>query len=135
MKSLFKTTIFCLALILLACLNSLAADILGVYPTHWWTGMKNPKLQLMIHAENIGNYSVCKTTYPGISINKISKVENKNYLFIDITIASTAKPGKFNFVLSGSGQNSETISYELKARSTQNGKTRVIGVHSNDFVY
>ncbi len=107
----------------------------AVYPTHWWTGMKNPKLQLMIHAENVGNYSSCKTTYAGVTINKVTKVENKNYLFVDITLSSTAKPGKFNFVLSGSGQTDQTISYELKARSSQNGKTRVQGVHSNDFVY
>lgn len=25
------------------------------YPGNWWTGMKNPKLQLMIHGEGIGN--------------------------------------------------------------------------------
>jgi len=127
---------YCLAVILVLFSNCIfATDIFGVYPTHWFTGMKNPKIQLMIHGDNIGAYSSVKTTYPGIIVNKVGKAENKNYLFVDVTISSTAKPGKFKFTLSGGGQANEDINYELKSRSTQNGKTRVVGVHASDFVY
>lgn len=35
-----------------------------VEPTFWWTGMKNPQLQLMVHAENIGTTRVA-LAYPG----------------------------------------------------------------------
>ena len=37
--------------------KSYAVDITGVYPTHWWVGMKNPKLQLMVHGEGIGGFT------------------------------------------------------------------------------
>ncbi len=93
---------YCLAVILVLFSNCIfAADIFGVYPTHWFAGMKNTKLQLMIHGDNVGAYSSVKTTYPGITVNKVTKAENKNYLFVDLTISSTAKPGKFKFTLSG----------------------------------
>ena len=137
MKSFYRNAVFISTVILFCSITATAnpIDLLGVYPTHWWTGMKNPKLQIMVHGENAGAYSTCKTSYPGIVINKVTKVENKNYLFVDITISATAKPGKFKFILSGGGIPAEDFFYELKSRSNQNGKTRVVGVHADDFVY
>jgi hypothetical protein len=76
----------------------LHAQNLEVYPTHWWVAMKNPVVQLMIHSENIGNGTAAVTiTYPGVKVVKVHKVENKNYLFVDINIASAAKAGTFKF--------------------------------------
>jgi glycosidase len=110
-----------------------AQDSLTVYPTHWWVGMKNPKLQLLLHGENIGDATKVSTTYPGIAINKIHKAENKNYLFVDLTIASSAKPGKVRFQLQGTQPSS--IVYELKTRRKGNGTHYAQGVTSSDFVY
>jgi glycosidase len=112
--------------------SSLAQDI---YPTHWWAGMKNRKLQLMVHEEAIGNVNSVKTTYPGVSIIRIHHTENKNYLFIDLNIASTAKPGKVKLQLKAPAMSFEDIVYDLKPRSNQNGITRVKGVTSADVVY
>ncbi|MBM3440937.1 MAG: hypothetical protein FJX94_08815, partial [Bacteroidetes bacterium] len=28
---------------------------ISVYPSHWWVGMKNPKLQVLIHGKGIGS--------------------------------------------------------------------------------
>jgi glycosidase len=106
-----------------------------IYPTHWWAGMKNQKLQLMIHEAAIGNVNSVKTTYPGVSIIRIHHTENKNYLFIDLNIASTAKPGKVKLQLKAPGMSFEDIVYDLKPRSNQNGITRVKGVTSADVVY
>ena len=63
------------------------------YPTNWWTGMKNPKLQLMVHAKGIGNAQSFIINYPGVKVEKVNKVENKNYVFIDLTISSSTRPG------------------------------------------
>ena len=53
------------------------------YPTNWWAGMKFNKLQLMIHGEGIANAKGgVSISYPGISLSKINKVENPNYLFL-----------------------------------------------------
>ncbi|MBK5269637.1 MAG: cyclomaltodextrinase N-terminal domain-containing protein, partial [Bacteroidia bacterium] len=58
-----------------------AIDFYGVYPTNWWVGMKDNKLQLMMHGEKIGLFEKVSIKYPGISIAKIHKVESNNYLF------------------------------------------------------
>jgi neopullulanase len=123
---------------LLGCFTSFAQQTLEFYPTHWWVGMKNPNLQLMIRGENIAaTFPFFKIVPPGvklaegITVKSIFRVANPNYLFLDLTIASNTKPGvkKLKF------PSGESISYELKARSTQNGITRIKGVNAKDFIY
>src|SRR5258705_10476442 len=74
------------------------------YPTHWWAGMKWNKLQIMVHGKNVAdNFPMIKMGPEGIKLAtgvrlmKINRVENPNYIFLDITIDASAKPGKFNF--------------------------------------
>lgn len=49
----------------------------GVYPAHWWGGMKNPKLQLMLHGSNIGQNSF-SINQEDIKLVKVHKIENPN---------------------------------------------------------
>ena len=88
-----------------------------------------------MHGDRIGNYNKVTINYPGVKVEKISKFESKNYLAVDLIISSVTKPGKFKIILSGGIPESEDITYELKARSKENGKTRVQGVTSSDFIY
>ena len=79
---------------------SLSAQIIEHFePSSWWVGMKNPKVQVLVHGKNISQASV-SLNYPGVKLLKINKVENPNYLFLDLQIAATAKPGtvKVNFL-------------------------------------
>jgi glycosidase len=108
---------------------------LEVYPTHWWVAMKNPVVQLMIHSENIGNGTAAVTiNYPGVKVVKVHKVENKNYLFVDINIASAAKPGTFKVSVKNEGT-PVVFDYELKKRRPGKGTRFAQGVTSADFVY
>ena len=108
------------------------------YPTHWWTGMKWNKVQVMVHGENIAdNFPMIKmgptgvNLATGVTLVKINRVENPNYIFLDLVIAPTAKPGKINFPFV---KNME-IQYELKARRTGRSKDFAQGVTSRDFMY
>jgi glycosidase len=108
------------------------------YPTHWWAGMKWNKLQIMVHGKNVAdNFPMIKMGPEGIKLAtgvrlmKINRVENPNYIFLDITIEGSAKPGKFNFPFL---KNME-LSYELKSRRTGNGSSFAQGVTSKDFMY
>ena len=116
-------------------IQSFSNDLLNVYPTNWWVGMKNPKLQIILHRKNIGYYSNVSITYPGVKIEKINTPENKNYIFLDLIISPSAKPGKMKIKLNGGGLLSEDIFYELKSRSTANGKSRALGVTAKDVIY
>ena len=109
--------------------QSFASDTLSIYPTHWWIGMKNPKLQLMIHADNVANNSF-SISYPGVSLVKVNKVENKNYVFLDLVISSTAKAGKIKIKYNNVQQD-----FELLPRRKGNGTLYAQGINSSDFIY
>jgi len=122
-------------LLLFVSLKSWSIELLGVYPTHWWVGMKNPKLQVMLHGENIGAFTKVTINYPGVKLEKISKAESKNYIFLDLAIAANAKPGVIKIIMSGGGIGQEDGFFELKNRNKDNGKSRVQGVNARDFIY
>ena len=99
-----------------------------VYPSHWWIGMKNRSLQLMIHKDEAISNKVT-LNQPGISIQKIFQPENKHYLFVDIDIQPNASPGLYSFRFS----DGSSFKYELKKRTSQNNIHQ--GVYSNDLIY
>jgi len=102
-----------------------------VEPMFWRTGMKNPKLQLIVHGNNIAASSV-SITYPGVKLAAVHKVENPNYLFLDLVISSAAKPGKFTISFKKSTGNLSYV-YELKQRNTS--PNRAQGVTNKDLIY
>lgn len=129
---------FLLATAISFCLVSLARE---VYPTNWWVGMNDPKLQLMVYEKDIANrLPMLKISAAGIqlaegvTLKMIHRVENPNYVFLDLVISQNAKPGKREFIF-GSGANAVKIPFELKQRSRENGRTRVQGVSNKDFIY
>ena len=94
---------YLLVCLLFATLKGFAVDIAGVYPTHWWVGMKNPKLQLLVHGNGVGGFTKFTSSNPAIKIEKINKIENSNYVFLDLFISAAAKPGTFKINMSGGG--------------------------------
>ena len=112
-----------------------------VYPTHWWVGMKNQSLQLLIHAKDIAGM-IPNAKLPtngtkladGVLLKAIHRFENPNYVSLDLLIDKNAKPGirLFEFEVPGSHLK---INYELKSRNKQNSISRVKGVTSEDLVY
>ena len=109
------------------------ADV-KIYPTNWWIGMKNPNLQVMLHGTDIGNASDFSINYPGVRLIKVNKVENKNYVFLDLVIDKSAKQGLVNIKPSGSGSFSP-LSFELKSRRSGNGTSFAQGISSADLIY
>lgn len=103
--------------------------------------MKNPELQLMVHSPNIAErIPMIKMTEAGIqladgiTLKKIERVENPNYIFFDLLIDNNTKPGKRIFSF-GEGKQKISINYELKERRQGNGTAFAQGVTSSDFVY
>lgn len=104
-----------------------------VYPTHWWVGMKNPALQLMVYAPGAGSYQY-SLNYPGVKLVKVHKAESPNYAFIDLQVSAAAKAGTVKITMrNGAGQ--QTIYYQLKPRRAGNGTAYATGVRQQDFVY
>lgn len=106
-----------------------SATNIDVYPTHWWVGMKNPNLQLMVHGEQELSKGKISVSHPGLLVKAVHQPENKHYLFVDLQISSTVRPGKYTLKLS----DGTLFTYELKARKTD--KNIHQGVRSNDLIY
>ncbi len=129
MKKLF------IIIIVLFAINAHAIDFYGVYPSNWWVGMKDNKLQLMLYGENVAKFNKVTINHAGIKVSKVTRLDSENYLFADLVISSQAKPGKFKIILSGGGLQPEDVSYELLPRDKGNGKSRIQGITSKDFLY
>ena len=103
-----------------------------VEPAFWWVGMKNPSLQLLVYGENISD-SQPVIQYGGVRIEKVVKVENPNYLFVYLDIASDTKPGSFPIHFKKGKKDYATFNYELKSRRP--GSAGRIGFKPADVMY
>ncbi|MCU0325331.1 MAG: glycoside hydrolase family 13 protein [Spirosomaceae bacterium] len=104
-------------------------QITRIDPTNWYVGMKNPNLQVLVYGIKIAKSNFTLKPYSGVKLKKIQKVENPNYLFIDLEISKSAKAGSLEFVFA-EGNSKNTIKYELKNRSA-----KPQGVDQSDFIY
>lgn len=105
-----------------------------VNPPNWWTGMKNHFLQILFHGKAIGDAQV-SLSYPGVQMLKVHRVENKNYLFIDLNISSEAKPGDIPIRFDFPGREPFVYKYTLDKKDPHDGISRAMGVSSKDFIY
>ncbi|MCH3882000.1 MULTISPECIES: glycoside hydrolase family 13 protein [Tenacibaculum] len=103
-----------------------------VEPTNWWVNFKDTSLQLLVKENNIGN-SKPSISYAGVSIVKVNTARSKNYLFIDLNIDKTTKPGKFDITFNFDDGTKKTHTYELKSREKQ--ADNYVGFNSTDAIY
>lgn len=113
-------------------LNSFSQKPERVEPMFWWAGMKSPALQLLVYGENISQTSV-SLKYPGVKLVSVSKVDNPNYLFVNLSLSSNIKPGTFEIKFTGAGNSIQTYQYELKPRKTGSASRK--GFNSSDVIY
>jgi len=90
-------------------------DLKRVDPPNWWAGMKNPNLQLLVYGTNISQTDVV-IDYPGVIVKSVEKVENPNYLFINLVIAHKALPGTFDISFKKGKKEVAVYHYELRKR-------------------
>ncbi|MCK9627441.1 MAG: glycoside hydrolase family 13 protein [Bacteroidales bacterium] len=102
-----------------------------VEPPFWWAGMKSQDLQIMVYGKDIGTAEVKMNSYPGVTIKRIVKAENPNYLFIYLEINKAAKPGEIRFTFKTESGKTE-IGYNLLPRSGSSGAQ---GFSSKDLLY
>ncbi|WP_379093421.1 cyclomaltodextrinase N-terminal domain-containing protein [Pedobacter sp. UC225_65] len=69
-----------------------------IEPLNWWVGFKDTSLQLLIHGDKVADKKV-SLNYAGVKLISTQKVDNPNYLFVNLQISAATKPGKFNLVL------------------------------------
>lgn len=101
-------------------------------PASWWVGMQHQQLQLLVHGDNMGRL-LPEISYPGISLDKVIQVDNPNYLFINLTISDSAKPGKVEIRFKQDNRLVLSHHYPLLAR--QPGSADRQGFGPSDVIY
>lgn len=101
-------------------------------PMSWWVGMRHPELQLMVHGERIAELEPA-LDYPGVSLAGAERTDNPDYLFIDLLIGASAKPGTLALVLKRGGEVAVRCDYRLEARRP--GSRERSGFDARDAIY
>lgn len=102
-----------------------------IAPTNWWAGMKEQKLQVLLHGEHLARYNVSLEA-EGVKLMEVVKEENPNYLIIYLDI-ERAPAQTFQIVLTDSKGRAYRIPYELQSRRP--GRERLKGFDSSDVLY
>ena len=111
-----------LAFFLITGYNFAQVNVDHIEPPFWWTGMKENKVQLMIHGNNIGS-TVAWTKAKGVSIGKV-KNAGDNYLFVDLVIGNSAIPGMIKIYFRKEKDTLTSINYELKMRAPNSAQRK-----------
>jgi glycosidase len=111
----------------IASTSAAAADrIERVEPASWWVGMKDDRLQLLVHGDRVADLAP-RLTYPGVSITGVERVENPNYLFVNLRIAPETKPGSFRIDFLKGRAKAGSRSYVLNAREQGSAERKSFG--------
>ncbi len=131
----FKSLIFCILLAFLQQTVTFAGDkitLSRIEPGNWWVGMKNPELQLLVYGENIG-LTIPKINIPGVTLKSIIKVENRNYLFLNLIISGDAKPGNYSIEFSKDNKVMVKRDFPLLHREPESSNRK--SYSSSDVIY
>lgn len=124
-----------LCLVLFALLNPALAQgptVTRVDPPHWWTGMQDGRLQLMVQGPRVGKLNA-RILHRGVRLTGIQRGDSPNYLFLDIEITPQAEPGTLRVEFAGDTRVLGGFDYELKAR--QPGSAQRLGFGPKDLIY
>ncbi len=125
----YTVTIFLLSLPFIVLSQNPA---LRIDPPFWWAGMTNSSLQLMCYGENISETEP-KFNYPGVELERIVRLENPNYLVLDLEVSASAVPGKIPIVFEYMREVRFFEEYELRGRE-EGSKSRQ-GFGKEDVIY
>jgi glycosidase len=101
-------------------------------PPSWWVGMQNPELQLLIYGERITELQP-HIGHKGVSIERVVRVKNPNYIFIDLIIEENTTPVSFDIVFKNNGKAVGKCNYQLLSR--EEGSSKRQGFNGSDVIY
>ena len=119
---------FFLYLIIFVTSFSNFAQIEKVEPPFWWEGMQESTIQLMLYGKNLSQYDLELDSSKRIDV---SRVENPNYLFVDLDISEHIA-GKLKFNLIKQGKIFSSFNFEIKNRET---RENIPSFNSSDVIY
>ena len=102
-----------------------------VEPPSWWTAMASQKLQVLVHGDAISARAP-SIDYPGVRIDAVTRVANPNYLFIDLHIDASARPGTLDLQF---GEGAAALHQPFVLRAREAGSAQRAGFGNADVIY
>ncbi len=113
--------------------QSVASDrVERIEPGSWWVGMKDDRLQLMVHGERVADLEP-SVQYPGVAVTGVERVANPNYLFLNLKIAQDARPGMARIEFRRG--RSVVAKYEYPLQAREPGSSQRKGFGPQDVIY
>lgn len=129
-----STLLFLLLFALMQATIANSSPQLRVDPPFWWTGMENNDLQLMVYAPDVGNATVTFHSNH-VTVNWLIRVENPNYLFIDLTLEPGLKPGDYSIEFTLPGRRKRPLLHQFTFLERVEGSAERKGFTQADVIY
>lgn len=110
-----------------------ALDVQHVEPPHWWVGMHDAHLQLMVHAPGVAALNPRLQPYAGVRLSGVQRTRNPNYLFIELQMEPTARAGSLRLHFHRGADAVAALDYALHARRP--GSAARKGFDASDAIY
>ncbi|WP_235424952.1 cyclomaltodextrinase N-terminal domain-containing protein [Cellulophaga sp. E6(2014)] len=85
--------------------------------------MASEDLEIMLYGKNIGAYEVRLEKYEGVVLKEVKRVQNNNYVFLNLTLAPQTAPGNLTITLNSKKEAPKHLSYPLLPREGTNKNT------------
>jgi len=124
-----------LAVATLGLLSAAALAQPRIEPPHWWVGMAQPQLQLLVEAPGIGARQA-RLQAPGASgvrLKAVHRLPSPNHLVLDLELGTQARPGWLELHFEGGASAPLVQRYELRARAP--GSAQRQGFGPKDAIY
>ena len=108
-----------------------AQKIERVDPPNWWVGMKHNTIQVLVYGENINHWEPMINSQQ-VELKKVTRVENPNYLFLDVLISNKATAGNIDIDFYRGKKKMHTLSYPILDRDMSMSRK---GFDSSDVMY
>ncbi|NMP30009.1 glycoside hydrolase family 13 protein [Thalassotalea sp. M1531] len=134
-KSIISKTTYLLSAICLSLSCTTSAkkyEIEHLEPAFWWVDMQQKELQLLVHGENISELSP-RINSDQIILKKVNKVDNPNYLFLDIIVREGTSPHTINIEFLEGDKIATNYQYQLKAKNKNHAAD--VSYSSKDVIY
>lgn len=122
--ALFASVVFC------ASAPAAPPVVSKVEPPDWWIGHSWNPVRLLIEGRNLAGARLFPTA--GLAVGEAKVSTNGNWLFVDLTIATDAKPGPRALTLT-TPAGSTTVPFELRGQLSARGRFQ--GFSPDDVIY
>jgi len=103
-----------------------------VEPPFWWTGMKNPNLQILVYGKNISR-TTPDIDYEGVTLKDVRRTDNPNYLFLNLVLDNSLQPGTMDITFTG--KDIQPLSYKYVLNERKPGSAERKGFSNSDVIY